>query len=221
MGTNAAYYCIWNRGFTQNELKEKLEVISTSGKEKDKSFFNSLSALLSPEIAGQLRAGAAESTAHFSAIFGGKSQTQGNRGIIAYSPDAKWLPLFETTLCEGYTASSKDTAWLSKLFAAPVLAFSIFDSDVLFVSYSDAKKGICYDYVKPNFEEFKEYDTEQYSTEFPNFLSEFCNKSELEAIWDNTDVIFADNRLEKLCRLMQIDLLFDGTCVLEGFQLIT
>lgn len=221
MGTSAAYYCIWNSGFTQDELKEKIETISSSGKKKDEAFFGSLSAFLAPQIAKQIRAGAAESMAHFDTIFGMKGQSQGNRAVIAYSPEAKWLPLFETTLCEGYTASSKDSIRLSKLFNAPVLAFSIFDSDVLFVSYSDAKKGIRYDYAKPNCEGFEEYDTDQYSTEFPDFLSEFCSKPELESIWNNADEVFADDRLEKLCRLMQIDLLYDSTCALEGYQFIS
>lgn len=217
MGTSAAYYSIWNCGFTPDELKDKIKVISSPGKKKDDAVFKGLSA----QVTEQMRAGAAESAAHFNTIFGMKGQPQGNRAVIAYSPDAKWLPLFETTLCEGYTASSKDAARLSKLFNAPVLAFSIFDSDVLFVSYSDVKKGIYYDYAKPNFKEFQEYDTDQYSTEFPDFLTKFCDKSELKSIWNNPDEVFADDRLEKLCRLMQIDLLYDSTRALEGYQLIS
>ncbi len=221
MGTSAAYYCIWNHGFTQDELKEKIETISSSGKKKDEKFIANLGALLSPEIVEQIRAGAAESMENFDTIFSLNGQSKGNRAVIAYSPEAQWLPLFETTLCEGYTASSKDATRLSKLFNAPVLALSIFDSDILFVSYSNAEKGICYDYAKPNCEEFAEYDTDKYSTEFPDFLSEFCSKPELNSIWNNADEVFADDRLEKLCRLMQIDLLYDSTCTLEGYQFIS
>jgi hypothetical protein len=34
MGTTAAYYCIWNRGFTQDELKKKLEIMFPLWKSK-------------------------------------------------------------------------------------------------------------------------------------------------------------------------------------------
>ena len=40
MGTTAAYYCIWNRGFTQDELKKKLKVISGSGRKVNDEFCN-------------------------------------------------------------------------------------------------------------------------------------------------------------------------------------
>lgn len=221
MGTFAAYYCIWNRGFTPDELKDKIKVISSSGKKKDDAIFKRLSALLSPQVTEQMRMGAAESAVHFNTIFGMKGHPHGNRAVIAYSPNAKWLPLFETTLCEGYTAYSKEAAQLSKLFCAPVLAFSIFDSDVLFVSYSDVEKGIQYDYAKPNIEEFEEFDTNQYSTEFPEFLVQFCDRSELQSIWNKPDEVFADDRLKKLCQLMQIDLLYGNTSMLEGYQFIS
>lgn len=221
MGTSAAYYCIWNLGFTEKELKEKLRTLSSAGREKEETFYKSLSALLSPEIVEQMRRETAETAAHFETIFPGMIQPQRKGAVIAYRLEAQWLPLFETALCEGYTASSKDAMRLSKLFQAPVLAFSLFDSDVLFVSYGDAEKEICYDYAKPNFEEFEEYDVERYSTGFPDFLTEFCSKTELKAIWNRADEVFADDRLEKLCRLMQIDLLYDGACVLEGYQLIS
>ena len=221
MGTTAAYYCIWNRGFTQDELKEKLKGISGSGKKEDDEFFQTLCRMCSPKVARQIWDDAEKARADFHAALWGKDQTQRDCATIAYKPDAKWLPLFETKLCEGYIASSRDATRLSKLFAAPVLAFSVFDSDILFVSYSDAKKKIRRDYAKPNSEEIKEYDTEQYNKEFPEFLSEFCDRDELKAIWDHTNEIFAEDRLEKLCRIMKIDLLYDGACALDGYQLIT
>ena len=221
MGTTAAYYCIWNRGFTQDELKKKLKVISGSGRKVNDEFFQTLCTVHSPEVARQIWADAEKARTEFHATLWIKDQIQEDCTMSAYKPDAKWLPIFETKLCEGYVASSRDAARLSKLFAAPVFAFSVFDSDILFVSYSDAKKKIRHDYAKPNSEEIQEYDTEQYSMEFPEFLSEFCGRDELKAIWNYTNEIFAENRLEKLCRLMQINLLYDSTCALNGDQLIT
>ena len=133
MGTTAAYYCIWNRGFTQDVLKEKLKGISGSGKKEDDEFFQTLCRMCSPEVARQIWDDAEKARADFHAALWGKDQTQRDCATIAYRPDAKWLPLFETKLCEGYIASSRDAARLSKLFAVPVLAFSVFDSDILFV----------------------------------------------------------------------------------------
>lgn len=218
MGTSAAYYSIWTRGFTPDELREKIKVVSSSGKKREDAIYERMSAFLSPEEIAQMRAGAA---AAFCEGFGGRGWPQGNRAAIAYRPDVKWLPLFETNICEGCTASSRDAMELSELFGAPVFAFSIFDSDVLFVSYCDAERGICYDYAKPNYEEFEDYDADQYSTEFPDFLAEFCDRAELEAVWDNPDEVFADDRLEKLCQLMQMDLLHTGDQPSEGYELIS
>ncbi|MBO5035066.1 MAG: hypothetical protein J6C43_05600 [Oscillospiraceae bacterium] len=138
---------------------------------------------------------------------------------LAYRPDARWLPLFEENLCEGYNASSRDAGKLAKTFGAPVLAFSIFDSDILFVSYADPEKGISEDYAKPNFEGFEEYDMDQYQEAFPQFLCAYGDEAALREAWEGEEV-FADDRMAKLCELIGAQVLYDGSKLPQGFQWI-
>ena len=141
--------------------------------------------------------------------------------MVAYCPDAPWLPFFDEDICEGYNASSKDALRLSKAFQAPVLAFSIFDSDILMLSYGDAAKNLAYDYAKPNCQGMEEYDTGLFQTAFPQFLLELCPQAEekrLREIWDGEEV-FADNRMEKLSEILGTVPLYSA--VPEGFEAIT
>lgn len=143
----------------------------------------------------------------------------GKRAVLAYRPDAKWLPLFEENLCEGYNASSRDAGKLAKTFGAPVLAFSIFDSDILFVSYAAPEKGISVDYAKPNFEGFEEYDMDQYQEAFPQFLCVYGEETALRDAWKGEEV-FADDRMAKLCELIGAQVLYDSSELPQGFQWI-
>ena len=77
MGTTAAYYCIWNRGFTQDELKEKLKGISGSGKKEDDEFFQTLCRMCSPEVARQIWDDAEKARADFHAALWGKDRRRG------------------------------------------------------------------------------------------------------------------------------------------------
>lgn len=135
---------------------------------------------------------------------------------LACRPDARWLPLFEERLCEGYTASSRDTDRLARQFSAPVLAFSIFDSDILFVSYSDPENDIRVDYAKPNWEGFEEYDMDLYQEEFPAFLCAYADEAALREAWEGEEV-FADDRMHKLCGLIGAQVLYDSQDLPEGF----
>lgn len=172
MGTTMAFYNILNQGLEPGELVEKMKKFSSPAHSNVDKL---LEAFISPDVLHQMHEQVDADSAHFSGIFGSKAPSRAKCAVIAYNACAKWLPFFEEKLCEGYIASSKDAEKLSKIFGAPVLAFSIFDSDILFVSYSDAAKNIAYDFAKPNFEEFEEFDTDQYSTAFPEFMLDFCN----------------------------------------------
>lgn len=141
--------------------------------------------------------------------------------MLAYRENVSWLPFFDEDICECSTASSKDARRLSKAFGAPVLAISIFDSDILFVSYSDAAKGIAYDYAKPNIEGMEEYDTRLFQAEFPQFLVDLCPgapEEKLREIWDG-DEVFADDRMYKLGEVLGLSPI-NGE-VPEGFEIIT
>lgn len=99
---------------------------------------------------------------------------------------------------------------------------ALFDSDILFVAYADAAAGTACDYAKPNFEEMEEYDTDLHSTDFPQILLRLfvnADPAALREAWDGEEV-FADARLEKLCALLPLPILYSGETPPEGFQLL-
>ena len=137
---------------------------------------------------------------------------------ILYQESAKWLPFYDEDICEGYIASHEDAMKLSIIFSTPVLAFSVFDSDILFVSYADTNKNIHYNYAKPNIDGYDEFDIDLYKTAFPTFLLDFCLAKEKEAfdeIW-NGEEVFSENRMECLCELIGATPVYDE--IPEGFQ---
>ena len=215
MGTTMSFYHILNRGLSPTELQKRMKSLAATAASRADQM---LKALLPPGLLQQMCEQASADAASFCGIFGGGGLPQSNRAVIAYSESAMWLPLFEETLCEGYIASSRDAGELSELFGAPVMAFAIFDSDILFVSYSDAANGTAYDYAKPNSEGFEEFDAERYSTAFPEFLLEFCGREELKAAWDKPGEVFADDRLGRISQLLQMELLYDGSHLPDGYR---
>lgn len=137
--------------------------------------------------------------------------------VLAYRSDARWLPFYEEEFCEGYYATSLSADILAKDFGAPVLAFSIFDSDILFVSYSDPERDVCEDYAKPNFEGFEEYDMDRYREEFPTFLCAYGDEATLREVWEGEEV-FADDRMAKLCEAIGAQVLYSSQELPRGFQ---
>lgn len=141
-----------------------------------------------------------------------KQQIQGPVAL-ARSDASPWLLLFEENLCEGYTASSEDARKISEAFDAPVAAFALFDSDVLYVSYADHKNSILFDCEKPNGEEIEEEDAALYEADFPAFLYEYCREEDqqkLRDIWAAPDYVFADDRLRDLCKVLHMETLFSA-----------
>ena len=64
----------------------------------------------------------------------------------------------------------------------PVLACSLFDSDVLTISYSGPERGIKADYARPNVPEYMEFDWDTYQTQFPEFLVDLCGEDARERL---------------------------------------
>lgn len=142
--------------------------------------------------------------------------------MIAYNKAAKWLPFFQMDICEGYTADIEDVKDLALRFEAPVLAMSVLDSDVLYLSYYEPETGEEYSYARPNDGEMEEY-VEGYSTEFPAFLSKLCGSDEhsaLEEIWENAEFAFTEDRMEKLCSALQAKPLYSADEIPEGYTAI-
>ena len=121
--------------------------------------------------------------------------------FVAFCESSKWLPMFQEGMCAGCNASNHDMAGLSRCFNAPVISFSIFDSDILYLSYSDEANGIAFDYVKPNSSELDGCDTPVYSESYPEFLQILCDESQhqrLRYIWESAEYYMADNRYYNL-----------------------
>lgn len=203
MGTSMAFYHIKNRGFDRQELQRIMSQSVSPSTARDTQF---------KEMFG-------EELLQLYHRFLPKEREE-LKPVLGYRPDAPWLPFFDTGMCDGYNASSHDAKQLSTIFGAPVIAFSIFDSDILMLSYSDAERGINYDYAKPNCEEMEEYDTSLFRAELPLFLLFLCpelTKEKLTEIWEGEEV-FADDRMEKLCEALDMHPIYQD--VPEGFEAI-
>lgn len=219
MGTTMAFYHIRNDGFDRGRLRVGLGKIA--GEESDSARAEKmLIELVGEEMFRQAEREVEATRQHFNSIFGARPELPSP--MIAYRPDATWLPFFDVDICEGCDVSSRDARKLSKIFGAPVLALSILDSDILYLSYSDAAKNLVYDYIKPNVDGMMEaYDVEQSQAALPSFLLELCpalTEEKLTEIWE-ADEVFADNRMYKLGEVMGLSPIFME--VPEGFEVIT
>jgi len=143
--------------------------------------------------------------------------------VIAYNKTAKWFPFFEANLCEGSIATMDDLKMLSRIFGVPVLAFSVFDSDVLLVSFADQENMVGYNHTKPNISVFQALDVDDYSTDFPAFLLDFCDKNDykkLTEIWNSSHYIFAEDRLTDICAMLGISVLYNDRDAPDGFYIV-
>lgn len=229
MGTTMAFYHIRNDGLDRERL-QGIMGRSFGGRKGGKSEIDRLAKVLAEhmgeDMAEQFRGWmelAQQEIKKDQERYGGMmfSRPELPSPMVAYRPDAAWLPFFEVDTCEGYNASSRDARKLSKLFGAPVLAFSIFDSDILMVSYSDAAEKVEYNFAKPNIEGMEEYDTQLFQNELPAFLLDLCpalTKEKLTEIWE-ADEVFADDRMYKLGEVLGLSPI-NGE-VPEGFEVIT
>lgn len=218
MGTTMTYIQLKNRGFTRDELQAGMNTLF-GGKQREQRSLGELERRMSAMKAAAL---STKDLAVLKLLRGAMEQEE-KGPQVGFRADAPWLPLWNTELCDGAIRSSKDLNRLSEAFQTPVLALALFDSDVLFVSYRDNATGEAYDYAKPNYEEYDEYDSETYRTQFPEFLTELCppdSRPRLEEIW-SAEEDFADDRMYNLLELL-------GAVVLdpeaehdpEGFELI-
>lgn len=244
MGTTMSFYLIENRDLTLDELSRRMALFRKEAEGRQRRQEDLLDTILLSfmdrqrfeEIGEQIRRESPETFERISRLLGRQEPPMGNiipfpgtvlpeeqaappqKGpVLAWRADARWLPLFEETLCEGNMASSRDAERLSEVFGEPVLAFAIFDSDILFVSYSDPGRGFRADFAQPNFEQAEEMIDEPYQREFPTFLCAYADEEALRTIWEGEEV-FADDRMLKLCEAIGAQVLYDGEELPEGFQ---
>lgn len=220
MGTTRSMIFVQNRDFTQGELGLIIKQLDSKEKQKDQEFLSMLKGFMTPEMASKMESEYGQMQSPFTNL----PHQDAPKAVLAYCESQRWLPLFIESLCDGYTVSSTDLKTLSQQFNTPVFGFAIYDSDVLFVSYCDAQKDIAYDHAKPNFQGFEEYDSHLYTQDFPTFMLDLCDASrheELLAAWNEEDMVFADDRLDKIADLLDFKLFYDFSCDLPGFQAIT
>lgn len=218
MGTTRSFLLLKNKGFTPKELKRIISQDQAQVKAEAKEARAAMANALGLGGSSQALFGFLDMISSFS-----------SHGALAFREDAKWLPYFLTELCDGRNCSSKELKGTSERFQTPVLAFSIFDSDILFVSYCDAEKHIFYDYVKPNYPGMEEYDTEVYQEGLPAFLLSLDEENSvqqlgdiqrLKDIWDEKDMAFADDRMHNLLQFLGMQVIYDEEDIPEGFTRI-
>lgn len=207
MGTTMTYIQLKNRGFARQELQACMDGLF-SGKAREQPPLQ--------ELERRMEALKGETLTLKDRVIlkilrcAMKREDKGAKGTqVAFRPDAPWLPFWHTGMCEGSVRSSRDLRRLSEAFGTPVLAFALFDSDVLFASYLDGAADEAYDCAKPNWEGYEEYDAETYRLGFPEFLARLCPPEErerLRAVWDGEED-FADDRMWKLMELLGMEVI--------------
>lgn len=218
MGTTGAFYHIMNRGFDKAHLQDGLNRLYEG---KPASQLEEMEALLKSLMGEEKFQQFQQEEARLNSERGLDAVPELPSPMAAYRRDAAWLPFFDRDLCEGFNASSESIRRLSEAFRAPILAFSIFDSDVLMLPCCDAAENIAYDYAKPNFDDMDEFDDETFQYSFPQFLTGLCpgtSERELRGIWDAEEV-FADDRMIKLYEALGAVPVYDE--LPEGFEAIT
>jgi hypothetical protein len=221
MGTTQAFYTVKNKGFSISELNEKVNSLAMQGKAKTDQVFKRLEQSMGHDIFKQATDKYNETRAFFDDIFGWNRQAKTNSTVIAYNETKSWLPFYEETLCDSNIASINDLRRLNDLFDAPILTFSLFDSDVLFISYIDQKHNILFNYAKLPFEGYGEYDSSVFSTDFPEFLKDYCNDhnyQKLQDIWFLEKMFCAEDILYDICDLLNIDTMFDAEDIPEDYE---
>lgn len=205
MGTTYSWYYVKNQGQTREDLradvakipKDALDPAAESLTCRVVEELQKLLETLPPQLREQAEAQI-------------RKMESGDTVYAAFKQDAPFFPVFATRLCEGYNAGSWDCESLYKIFRAPVLAFSVFDSDAAFVSFFDGKAGCDFARVPEGYEE---YDEKLYSTAFPDFLLELCppeSRDEVRAIWEEPDWVFADDKISALTQFFGVPMLIDA-----------
>lgn len=208
MGTTMAYIQLKNRGFTREELQGCMNALAGKGKQEQrplKDLERGMEALTGKKLTGKDRL----LLGFLRSVMEAETDDRAQAGFRA---DAAWLPFWQTWLCDGKVLSSGELGRLSEAFRTPVLAFSLFDSDVLLVSYRDAAAGAAFDYARLPWEDYEEYDDEIYQVGFPEFLAQLCppeHREELRTAWETEEEydVFADDRMWKLMELLGMDVI--------------
>lgn len=222
MGMTMSFFQIRNRGFSREQLQTALQRGFPSGQEiLQGAFGKAMRQCCSEEQLGQIRQ-TIQSIRKFRQDCGlmGRPDRLPSP-MVAYRPEAEWLPFYAQDLCDGYLTTGAEVFGLSGTFEAPVIGFWVCDSDMMMFVYADAAQGVTLERAKSNFEEMDEEVPA--STEFPQLLCKLCpavQEKTLREFWEKEEV-FAEDRVCNLCKALDAALLYGSLPLPKGYEAVT
>ena len=175
MGSSPASFQIVNQGFTREYLKSKLVYLRANPK--------------------------------YIMEDGAENYTDSHMKLepkIDFLTNASLLPFYEEEFSHSSVESNEKPKRLSQYFGAPVISFSVFDEDILFIHYSDVERESFCDFEIDNCDDLSDLGEER-DEYFPVFLKKFCaesNHKKLMEIWCNTDYDFASDKMRDMIAIL-------------------
>lgn len=147
------------------------------------------------------------------------SEVCGDSCTIYYGETLDWIPLFATSICEGtYYIDDSKLAVMEEISGSPVMACSVFDSDVALIHF--CRTGEISHHIYADEAALEEFGFEEYSTEPPGFLCDYgVDRKKLIEIWKEEN-IFAEECLYQIAKLMKTILVFDHDEKYEGIMVV-
>lgn len=199
MGTNMAFLFIQNKGLARDALAQKMQSVTPRGPSPLSCFARGLdpNQRLAQDAPGN----------------------PSRNPFLAYASEARWLPYFDEGLCMGGILDERDLNALSNLFGAPILAFSIYDSDAVELFFCDAQTRTTYDYgtsLCPGMIDFED----GCSQACPLFLAGLLGveEAQIQAAWNQEDLVFADDIMTEILEIMGAPAVFDASEDLSGYE---
>ena len=193
MGASYSLLYLRNRGFSQDNLKELV------------TGYNNLSA----EEAGYSGADA-------------KFYQEKSASII-YNADAEWLQLYDDAMSDGYIASVIDMQVLAKHFGTTVLSFSVFDSDIINISYYDPVGDFYRDTEVSNVSFDDDDDGDADISQLPDFMLKLCSDDKHNRLCEILYVdecVFVEEKLQAMCELLGLTEVYDLDELPPQYQII-
>lgn len=216
MGTTMSFYYIKNNGMAQEQLKALLAPYSK------KQMFSETerNLLISMGMEEQLKQLESMPPPQHTPFLKGSEPEEQHNVLLAYGQDKAWWPLFECRLCDGNLAEKEDVLRLHQQFQTAILAVSLMDSDVATVTACDEQGKVIAWHGKAEDGYLEAYDMEERATDFPAALCQLFPQADAQAlkqVWSKKGLVFADERVQGLCQLLGLPLLYDGQTVPTGY----
>lgn len=216
MGTTMSFYYIKNNGMAQDQL----EVLLAPYSKKEMLSEIERNLLISMGMGEQLKQLEAMPLPQYPSFLEGSKPADQYYALLAYGQDKAWWPLFEYHLCDGNLAEKEDVLQLHQQFQTAILAFSLMDSDVATVTACNGQGKIIAWHGMAEDGYLEAYDMEERATAFPDALCQLFPQADAQAlkqVWSKQGLVFADERVQGLCQLLGLPLLYDKQTVPAGY----